>query len=320
MDILYVIGGLFLLFIGGEGLVRGSVSIATRLGISTFLVGVVIVGFGTSTPELIVSVRAALAGQPDIALGNIVGSNTANILLILGLAAVISPLACAGKDARRDAIIGILAAALLGVLSFTGQLSWIAGSLMVAFLAAYIIYSYRTEHKKNAAALAESAELRGHIEEDVGGKKDPFYLSVIFTIGGLALLMIGARYLVDGAVSIARGFGVSEAVIGLTLVAVGTSLPELAASVIAAIRKHADVAVANILGSNFYNILGILGVTGIIAPIPFEGRIAQIDVWIMLAVSVLLYLIIRLRGNIGRLTGAAFMASYAAYTAWLFTA
>ncbi len=314
MDIAVIIAGLLLLFVGGEGLVRGAVSIAGRLRLSTLLVSTVIIGFGTSMPELLVSLQAAMAGTPDIALGNVVGSNIANILLILGIVGVMAGVECRGTAIRRDAVAGVSAAILLCGASFLHRLSWPAGLVMVGALAAYIAYSYFTERRQNH----ESAELRQHIEAEKS-LNDGMGRALLFTVAGLAVLLVGARLLVSGAVSLAQSWGISEAVIGLTLVAVGTSLPELATAVIAALRKHADIVIGNILGSNLFNILGILGVTALVVPVPFAGRIADIDVWIMLGVSVMLAALILLRGRIGRGTGISFLALYTAYNAWLFT-
>lgn len=309
-DTIFILAGLVLLYFGGEGLIRGSVSLAARLGVSTFLIGAVVVGFGTSTPELLVSLQAALGGSPDIALGNVVGSNIANILLILGISALLSPVVCTGQGVRRDALAGVAAAALLGTMSFAGHIGRPAGAIMTGILAGYVFYCYRAER----AAANERGQ---HLQEDMTVNDGPGR-AVLFILGGLGLLLAGANLLVDGAVSIARAAGISEAVIGLTLVAVGTSLPELAASVIAAMKKHSDVAIGNILGSNLFNALFILGVTSVIAPIPFAGRIAAFDVWAMLAVSVLLLGVIVWRGKIGRAAGSAFLALYAAYCGWLF--
>ncbi|MBI4031760.1 MAG: calcium/sodium antiporter [Proteobacteria bacterium] len=319
MDILMVVAGLGLLFAGGEGLVRGAVSIAERLGLSTLLVSTVIVGFGTSIPELMVSLQAALDGSPDIALGNVVGSNTANILLILGLAALLMPVICKGAAVRRDAAAGVLAAVILCALSFTGRLEWPAGLLMAGGLGFYLWRICRAEREATSNTAVAEAELREHIMEDRAAHK-PLVVSVACAAGGLVLLIFGARLLVKGAVSLALAAGVSEAVIGLTLVAVGTSLPEMAAAVVSALRRHADVVIGNILGSNLFNVMGILGVTALVAPISFAGRIADIDVWIMLAVQVSLLAVIFLRGRIGRTTGCVFLALYAGYSGWLFTA
>lgn len=314
MDIAAVIAGLALLFAGGEALVRGAVSIAGRLGLSTLLVSTVVIGFGTSTPELLVSLQAAMSGMPDIALGNVVGSNIANILLILGIAGIIAGVECRSAAIRRDALAGVAAAVLLCGASFLHRLSWPAGLVMVGTLAAYIAYSYFTEQRQNR----ENAELRRHIEAEKP-LDDGMGKALLFTVAGLVLLLVGARLLVSGAVSLAQSWGVSEAVIGLTLVAVGTSLPELTTAVIAALRKHADIVIGNILGSNLFNILGILGITAVVTPLPFAGRIAETDMWVMLAVVATLAAVIFLRGQIGRSVGISFLALYAGYNIWLFT-
>jgi len=312
-DIFFVIIGLALLFFGGEGLVRGSVAVAVRLGLSTLLVSVVIVGFGTSVPELLVSLQAAFKGTPDIALGNVVGSNIANVLLILGVAALMAPVICNSTDMRRDALVGVGAAALLGVLSFAGYLSWYAGIMMVTGLTAYLWYCYHSERKKAAAAV--EAE---HIQEEFHTDQDSLGKGIAFALGGLVLLAAGAHMLVEGAVSLASAAGVSQAVIGLTLVAIGTSLPELATAIVAALKKHADVVIGNVLGSNLFNILFVLGATATITPIPFGGRLAEIDVWVMLVIVTMLFALIAWKGKIGRVTGAGFLAAYLGYTVWLF--
>ncbi|MBU0799530.1 MAG: calcium/sodium antiporter [Alphaproteobacteria bacterium] len=312
MDIIFVVVGLVLLFFGGEGLVRGAVAIATRLKISTLLVRLVIVGFGTSVPELLVSVQAALKGTPDIALGNVVGSNIANIMLILGLSAVFGTVMCGTREIKRDMLAVIAASALLAAFSFTHDLGPLAGIVMLGMLTAYLWWCYHSERKTQAAAV-----LREHIEEDLSAG-EPLLKSVLYTLGGLALLVVGAKLLVDGAVSLATAAGVSQAVIGLTLVAVGTSLPELATAIVSAIRKHSDVVIGNVLGSNLFNVLAILGITGLITPIPFAGRIADIDVWIMLGVAALLAAFVFTMGRLNRATGVAFLAAYVGYSVWLF--
>lgn len=313
-----MIAGLALLFVGGEALVRGSVVISQRLGISAVLIGVVIVGFGTSTPELLVSVKASLANQPEIALGNIVGSNIANVMLILATAAIITPLACSDPAIRRDALMVVLASITLLLLDFAfGGTGLLSGLAMLALLGGYIYYSYR----KDQASKALTAPQEGVHEKEVHeyeGIKINLPIALIMAIGGIAILILGADWLVTGATSIARDFGISEAVIGLTLVAVGTSLPELAASVIGAIRRQTDVVIGNILGSNMFNILGILGVASIIKPIPIDGRIATLDIPIMLGVAIGAATLIWLRPALGRLAGVICLGLYIAYVVWMF--
>ncbi|WP_372739949.1 calcium/sodium antiporter [Neptunomonas sp.] len=309
LNLLYLLLGIGLLTAGGEVLIRGSLAIAKRLGISPLLSGLLIVGFGTSMPELVVSVDAAINGQPDIAIGNVVGSNIANILLVLGLCAVISPLAVSPLSLRRDAVV-VIAASLLFVLLASGRaLSVVDGMIFITALFSYLIWAYWTEQDKStlSGALheAESAEIEKIPES--------FLWSAIAVIGGLALLIAGSQVLLKGAVGIANGLGVSEAVIGLTLVAVGTSLPELTISVIAALRRHADVAVGNILGSNIFNILGILGVSAILQPLTLKGRVLEFDQWIMLGAAFLIFLFLFTDRKLSRIEGGVLLLGYFTY-------
>ncbi|MEZ5814331.1 MAG: calcium/sodium antiporter [Alphaproteobacteria bacterium] len=312
IDILMILGGLVLLFFGGEGLIKGAVSLARNFGLSKLLVSAVVVGFGTSMPEMTVSVGAALKGASDIAIGNVVGSNIANILLIVGIAAIMCSIFIAGAAVKRDTFVMLGASLALCGLAMTGMISFAAGLVMFAALIAYIAWSYMQDKKAGEETVA-------HIEEDIEGEPQLSRVKAsAFALGGLVLLIGGAYILVEGAVSIARGFGISEAVIGLTIVAVGTSLPELATAVVAAMRKHSDVIIGNIVGSNIFNILAILGVTAMISPIPIGQQIATYDVWIMLGVAAFLSIYL-LRGlTIGRISGLAMLGAYIIYTAWLY--
>jgi cation:H+ antiporter len=244
----------------------------------------VIVGFGTSAPELMVSVTAAIGGVPDIAVGNVVGSNIANILLILGVAALLKPIAASRRQIQRDAFAVLLASMLLVVFALNGGVDRNAGLGMIAILAAYLSFAYLTErnHRKSSEVFRE------RLERDIGTHELSLQLALIFALAGLLLLAGGAYALVEGATAIAAHLGVSDAIVGLTIVAIGTSLPELATAIVAGYRGHADVVLGNVVGSNLFNILGILGVTAAITPIPIAGRIADIDVWIMLVVAVAL--------------------------------
>jgi len=300
VDYLYLVIGLVGLFFGGEALVRGSVGIARRMAIPPLLIGLTVVGFGTSTPELLVSVQAAWRGVPDIALGNIVGSNIANVLLIVGLTALVWPIRVSGATLRRDTAVMIAAALVLVPIFAMGQVDRLSGLVLVAGLAGYLVWAYR----QPGATVAE--------DETVGAPASAI-LSVLWVIGGLVALMFGARFLVDGAVSIARGFGISEAFIGLTIVAVGTSLPELATSVIAAIRKQSEIAIGNIIGSNIFNVLGILGMTALIAPIPVASRFLTFDLPVMIGVSGVLTLLLLTRPQVGRVVGVVMLSGYVAY-------
>jgi len=300
MDYLYIALGLTGLFLGGDALVRGSVALARRLSISPLLIGLTVVGFGTSTPELLVSVDAALGGVPDVALGNVIGSNIANILLIVGVTALIWPIPVPVATLRRDTGVMVVAALLLVPFLALGELGRLAGAALVSALAGYLIWAYL----QPGDAATDDTDLPPAM---------PAPRALLWLVGGLVALLFGARFLVDGAVSIARDSGLSEAFIGLSIVAVGTSLPELATSVVAALRRQPAIAIGNVIGSNIFNVLGIIGVTAIITPIPVAPRFAVFDVPVMIAVSALLAALLLMRASLGRIVGAAMLAGYAAY-------
>lgn len=322
---LMLAAGFVLLLVGGDVLVRGAVSVAERLGVSALMIGVVIVGFGTSMPEMVTSVEASLAGSPGIALGNIVGSNIANILLALGLSALAAPLAISKSVARRDGLLTLLATLLFVGIAFFLPLDRIAGTVLLVALAVYIWSAYREESR--AAAAAKSAK-----ETDDDGRLDPKSLSngvaalgvrrqlampIAQTLGGFILLIIGGKLLIDGARGIALEAGVSEVVIGLTVVAVGTSLPEVVTCVIAAVRRHGDIALGNILGSCVYNLLAIGGVTAMISPTIIPPEIANFDNLVMLAATVAMLVFFKIGSHVGRVQGFLLFAAYIGYLAWL---
>ena len=298
MDYLFVALGLVGLFLGGDALVRGAVGIARRLAMPPLLIGLTVVGFGTSMPELLVSAQAALSGSPSLAIGNIVGSNIGNILLIAGISALIWPIVVSGGSLRRDTAVMVGAALALVPLFWMGWIGRPAGVVLLAGLAAYLVISYRSAQ----GAPSETA-----------GPAAPLWRSLLWLTVGFVALLAGARFLVDGSVNIARSFGVSEAFIGLTIVAIGTSLPELATSLIAALKRHSEIAIGNIVGSNIFNILGILGLTAIIAPIPVEPRFLTFDLPVMIGVTLLFTALLLMRPVIGRGVGTALLAGYAAY-------
>lgn len=313
-DLLLVAAGLVLLFVGGEGLVRGSVAIAERLGISKLLIGLVIVGFGTSTPELLVSVNAALGGTPEIALGNVVGSNIANVLLIVGVAAVITPILGWDRTAVREALVATFVSLAAFALVQGEVITRIEGIAMLVVLSGYLFASYWLEKRdREAKAFQHEAEEF----EDIPLTRP--WLAPVLALGGIISLVFGADMLVEGAVNIARDFGVPDAVIGLSLVAIGTSLPELATAIVAAIRRHSDVVLGNVIGSNIFNILAILGVTVVIQPIEVSARFREIDTPVMLGAALLLLALLFATRSIGRLWGALMLAVYAAYMVFLFT-
>lgn len=308
VNFLFLLLGVGLLTIGGEALIRGSLAASQRLGVSPLLSGLVIVGFGTSAPELVVSVNAALNQQPDIAIGNVVGSNIANILLILGICALIAPMTIKPLALRRDAVTVVAASIFFLVLVGGSSLGRVDGVFLLSALLIYLIWVYRSER-----IHAPSAELNIAEAEEVHELPKSIAWTVSAVVIGLLLLISGSQILLIGAVGIAESLGVSEAVIGLTLVAVGTSLPELSISVIAALRRHADVAIGNILGSNIFNLFGILGVSALLQPLPVPVRILQFDQWVMLASSVLLFLFLYTGRRLSRLEGSVLLVAYGVY-------
>lgn len=315
LNLILVLLGVTLLAAGGEALIRGSLGAARLLRVSPLLSGLVIVGFGTSAPELVVSVDAALAGRPDIAIGNVVGSNIGNVLLILGICALITPLAVKPLALRRDAVT-VVAASLLFLLLVGGSaLGRADGAVFLVALIAYLAWAYWTERFH----AAPSAELHQAEAKELTAIPRTASLMGATVLMGLLLLIGGAQVLLKGAVGIAEHFDVSEAVIGLTLVAVGTSMPELSISVIAAIRGHADVAVGNVLGSNIFNLLGILGVSALLQPLPVHARILQFDQWIMLSAALLLLLFLFTGRRLSRLEGGILFAGYGIYVGASFT-
>ncbi|MEX0928531.1 MAG: calcium/sodium antiporter [Balneolales bacterium] len=309
LNILLLLLGIALLATGGEILIRGSVGAARFLGVSPLLSGLVIIGFGTSSPELVVSIDAAMNQQPDIAVGNIVGSNIGNILLILGICAFVRPLAVKPLALRRDALVVILSSLLFTVLVFGKTLGQTDSLIFLTALLGYLGWAYMSERHENIP----SAELHRTESEAVHSLSNSIVWTSLAVLMGLLLLIAGSQVLLSGAVGIAELFGVSEAAIGLTLVAAGTSLPELSVSVIATVRRHADVAVGNILGSNIFNVLGILGISALLQPLPVHERILNFDQWVMLAASVILLLFLYTGRNISRLEGAFLLAGYGVY-------
>ncbi|MDO8961609.1 MAG: calcium/sodium antiporter [Methylophilus sp.] len=315
MNALYVAIGVLLLTTGGEALIRGALAAANRMGVSPLLSGLLIVGFGTSAPELVVSVDAAIHQQPDIAIGNVVGSNISNILLILGLCALITPLAVKPLVLRRDGVTVVIASILFLVLVGGNALARADATILLLTLVAYLTWAYWTER----TGVAPSAELHKAEAQEISTLPKSTMWIFMAIVLGLALLVVGAQVLLKGAVGIAESLGVSQAVIGLTLVAVGTSLPELSITVIAAFRKHADVAIGNILGSNIFNLLGILGVSALLQPLPVHERILQFDQWVMLGTSLILLLFLYTGSRLSRLEGGLLVFGYAAYLVLSFT-
>ncbi|TQV83573.1 calcium/sodium antiporter [Denitrobaculum tricleocarpae] len=314
--------GLLLLAFGGEVLLRGAIGVASRLGLSPMLIGLTVVAFATSMPELVVTVTAGLEDVTDIGVGNVVGSNIANILLILGVAAVISPIVTKPQLVLRDCI-AVLAATLLFVsFAYYGELSFLHGVAMIACLIGYVWYSYRNDAVRNGDDGEDEDSLSAlddEVAEEIESAPKSLGIALALVIGGIIGLVLGSELLVRGAVQIARAAGVSETVIGLTLVAFGTSLPELATSITAAIRGHTEVALGNALGSNLFNLLLILGVLAMVTPFEVDAAVLSFDAWIMAAVSLMVVPIIMICGQIGRFSGIVFLLLYGAYITYQFT-
>lgn len=321
--VLSILGGLALLIIGGELLVRGAVQTAARLGVSPLVIGLTLVGFGTSTPELVTSVQAALSGSPGIAFGNIVGSNIANILLILGTAAVLTPILVTANALRRDSAVMVGAAILFAVIAALMPLGRLVGAIFVAGLAGYIFLAFRQERQHDGAdhgAIYDKSLAAQNVDPGlipVSAPQRPIAVSLLIALAGLALVVLGGYFLVGGAVGLARSMGISETVIGLTIVAVGTSMPELVTSVMAALRKETDVAFGNIVGSNIYNTLGIGGMTALLSPTQVPAELVRSDNLVMVAVSLILVVFAYTGMRISRREGALLVVAYVGYIAWL---
>lgn len=304
----YAALGLVMLLLAGDVLVKGAVNLALRLGIPALIVSLTIVAFGTSAPELLISIQSILDGVPGLALGNVVGSNTANVLLVLGIPALFAGLA-ATSDTRREYMFMMAATLLFIVLCFLGPLTWMHGIVLLIGLALVLGDAVRKAraHRK-AANCADDLEDLDEADPDM-----PWWKIGLYLLLGLIGLPLGASLLIDSATSIATEYGISDAVIGLTLVAVGTSLPELATTVMAAYRRQADVAIGNVIGSNVFNLLAIIGIAVFVGPIPVDAEILRFDLWVMLAASVLLAPFVFYRWPMGRAVGLGFSALYVGY-------
>jgi len=313
-EFLFVGLGLVILLLAGDLLVKGAVNLALRLGIPALIVSLTVVAFGTSAPELLISIRAILDGLPGLAMGNVVGSNTANVLLVLGIPAIISGLDTRKCDTKRSYMMMIGGSLVFIGLAFMGPFTWWHGLILLSLLALVLLDQARAAHAHRRAANDAPPE-----DEPEGADPDmPSWKIGLYLVLGLIGLPLGASLLVDSATAIASAYGVSDTVIGLTLVAVGTSLPELATTVVAAWRNHAEVAIGNVIGSNLFNLLGIIGVTALIGPIPVDATILRYDLWVMIAASLLLIPFIFLSLRMGRMVGFGFVGLYIVYIVSLF--
>jgi len=322
-DYISLAGGLVVLIIAGDVLVRGSVGIAQRLGIPNLVIGLTIVAFGTSAPELVISLKAALENAGGIAIGNVVGSNIANVLMVLGMPALIAATPCGEQGATRTAVFMVAVTLVFIALCYFSPIGLWAGILLLALLAVFLAGStiaarrHRRDLKAAAAAGADVAACAAEGDEldDVDDVPDSVWIALIYIGLGLVGLPLGAHFTISGATTIATSWGVSEAVIGLTVIALGTSLPELATTVMAAIRQHGAVAIGNVIGSNIFNLLAIIGITAVIVPIDVPQEILKLDVWVMLACAVLLTGLAGFKICLGRISGFVMCVAYGLYIA-----
>ncbi len=308
---LFLAGGLVLLYFGAEALVRGGAALALRLGIAPLIVGLTVVAFGTSAPEMVVSVGAATTGAGGIALGNVIGSNICNIALILGLAALIRPMKVQVQLIRLDIPIMIGASVALVVLLADGVLGRLDGLLLVGAMAAYLWFLIATARRDRNA-------LAGAVEDTAHAASIPTGRGIMMVVGGLALLVLGGKLFVDGAVDLAESLGVSERIIGLTVIALGTSLPELATSVVASVKNEGDMSIGNVIGSNIFNILAILGISATVQPLVSDA-FSLLDFGMMLGLAICLFPLVRTGFTLNRWEGALLLASYVAYVTFLIT-
>lgn len=300
--------GLLILLLAGDALVKGAVNLSLRLGVPALIVSLTIVAFGTSAPELLISIKAILDGAPGLALGNVVGSNTANVLLVLGIPALLATMHTSECDTRKSFNYMLVASFLFIALAFRGVFDWIAALVLLSALA-YVLADQFCEARNHRKAD------KANPEEDLEGVDPdmPGWRIAVFMILGLIGLPLGAGLLVDNATIIAQAYGVSDTVIGLTLVAIGTSLPELATTVMAALRRQADVALGNVIGSNMFNLLAIIGIASLVGPIDVDPAFLRFDLWVMLAASLLLIPFVYLQKDITRVWGIVLSALYAVY-------
>ena len=329
IDYVSLLGGLVVLIVAGDVLVRGAVGIAEKLGIPTLVIGLTIVAFGTSAPELVISLNAALDGLSGIAVGNVIGSNIANVLAVLGLPALFAATNCREDGATRNALIMVGISIVFVAMCFMSPISRLDGALLLVLLALFLYESVRATRKHRAAngaaalasggsspetAASDGACCGGETPfEEVEGVPESPMLAIVFVVLGLIGLPLGAHFTIEGASALARNWGVSDAVIGLTVVALGTSLPELMTSLMAAIRGHAAVALGNVIGSNIFNLVAIMGITAVVVPIDIPQEVLALDVWVMLAAGVLVLAFAWFRTTIRWPLGLVLCTLYASY-------
>lgn len=309
-----MLAGLAVLIIGGEVLVRGAVGLSAAAKISPLVIGMTVVSFGTSAPELLVSLQSALDGNPGIAIGNVIGSNIANLALVLGVTVLIFPIAAEKQTKQIDYPMMMLASVLFGVFALNNMIDRWEGIVFVAILIGFTVFLIRSSRKNERAKLEEV--LDGH-EIDAGEVKDSLWKSLLFLLIGLIGLYFGSEWFVSGASDLASKFGLSDSVIGVTVVAFGTSAPELVASIVAAVKKQSDISVGNLIGSNIFNIFAVLGVTSTVKPVGVDQAVINFDIIWMLGIAALMVPVLFLGSRIGRFKGVILLTCYISYIVWI---
>jgi len=307
LDLLKLFGGFVYLLMGGELLVRGALGLSKESNIPPVVVGMTVVAMGTSAPELMVSTFSALSGYPGIAIGNVVGSNIANVLLVLGVPVLIYPIITSQEGLSKQTSLMVAVSLLLIVMCFLEPITFIEGLLLVFILISFLVLTMR-----GLTVMPGLDDAEEEMEQSLGLPSYPSTIAVLIVLGAIAL-PLGANLVVEGAVGLASSWGVSEAVIGLSLIAIGTSLPELATTVIAALHKSSDVAIGNVVGSNLFNILAILGITAMLTDIPVDPQFMRFDLWVMFGATIMLWIYVLARIRIGRISGLVFLAGYFSY-------
>ena len=312
LDFLKLFGGFVYLLMGGDLLVRGALGLARETNIPPMVVGLTIVAMGTSAPELMVSAFSALSGYPSIAIGNVVGSNIANVLLVIGVPVLIHPIICNQAGLSKQTSLMIAVSVFFILLCVFQPITFWEGAALVAVLIGFLISATR------GSTLMPGLDDAQEELERVLGLPSSSAMIALFIVLGIIALPLGADLIVEGGIGLASSWGISESVIGLSLIAIGTSLPELTTTVIAALHKNSDVAIGNVIGSNLFNILAILGITAMMVDIPVEPSFLRFDLWVMLGASVVLWLFVLLKARIGKFAGVIFLASYASYLYLIF--
>ncbi|MBS01995.1 MAG: sodium:proton exchanger [Gammaproteobacteria bacterium] len=306
LDVLRIFGGFVYLLLGGDFLVRGALGLSRESSIPPVVVGLTVVAMGTSAPELMVSAFSALSGFPGIAIGNVVGSNIANVLLVIGVPVLIHSISCTEETLPRQTGLMIGVTLMFMVMCYLTPLGTIDGIILLLVLAGFLTMTVR------GAAVMPLDDAEDELERVLGLPGEKWSIALLVVLG-MITLPLGANLAVEGAAGLAKSWGVTEAVIGLSIIALGTSLPELSTTVIAALHKSSDVALGNVVGSNLFNILLIMGFTSVLTEVPVDSHILRFDIWVMLLASVVLWMFVLARGTIGKAMGVIFLASYGAY-------